>query len=181
MSTEPLENLYFNWLCNAVNNVKVPTPSLTYYNLLRTLHKTEFIWLVAGDDNRAEDGVELRIQFLILGDIPDDPEWRSIGCSLLEMLIAFSRRAEFMTDSSSYFWFWHFIRNLNLYDYNDSVDYDEYEVMDILNRFISREYEPEGYGSILPIPESSRDQANVELWYQFCQYISEVEFDDYSM
>jgi hypothetical protein len=84
-------------------------------------------------------------------------------------------------DSSSYFWFWHFIRNLNLYDYNDSVDYDEYEVMDILNRFIAREYEPEGYGGILPIPESHRDQANVELWYQFCQYISEVEFDDYNM
>ncbi len=59
-------------------HVEVPTPSLTYWKLFRTLYSTEFVWLLSGDDNRAEDGLELREEFLLESNIPDDPQWRDI-------------------------------------------------------------------------------------------------------
>ena len=76
--TELLEDPYFEWLCAQVIRQET-TPSLTYERLLATLHATEFVWLVSGDDNRAEDGVELR----------DPTERGHMPCSVLQMLIAF--------------------------------------------------------------------------------------------
>ena len=62
---EPFEEAYFKWLCAKVDHTNVPTPSLTHWNLLRILHRNEFVWLLTGDDNRAEDGVDLRHAFLL--------------------------------------------------------------------------------------------------------------------
>src|SRR5689334_13453147 len=119
--SEPLENLYFNWLCAKVVDVNETSPGLTYWKLFRTLHTTEFVWLLPGDDNRSEDGKELRIEFLLQADIPDDPDWRTlIECSVLEMLIAFARRTEFMSSISAREWFWIFIENLGLKEHNDA-------------------------------------------------------------
>ena len=167
----PLENLYFKWLCAKVNYVMSPTPSLTYWKLLKTLHTTEFVWLLTGDDNRAADGVELRIEFLHEGDIPDQPEWLSLGCSILEMLIGFSRRAQFTTDVSAKEWFWEFIDNLGLKDFNDGYFDDEEEVKSILDQFIWRTYDKKGAGGMFPINGPTDDQRKVEIWYQFCDYL----------
>jgi hypothetical protein len=167
----PLENLYFQWLCAKVTYVRNPTPSLTCWNLLKILHSTEFVWLLSGDDNRAKDGLELRIEFLFEGDIPDNQEWRSLGCSVLEMLIAFSRRAEFMTDIPSSDWFWEFLDNLGLKQLNDGADIDLEEVEGILDRFIWRTYNSKGDGGLFPLNETDRDQRTVEIWYQFCEYL----------
>lgn len=170
---EPLENLYFSWLCAKVINVENSTPSLSYDTLLRTLHNTEFVWLLSGDDNRAEDGVELRGEFLIEADIPDQPEWRNLGCSLLEMLIAFSRRANFMTDVSTHEWFWHFIHNLELDKYNDAPQATTDEIAEILYNVVWRQYNYDGRGGIFPINDPTHDQTQVEIWYQFCEYLTE--------
>ena len=61
---EPIENLYFNWLYTKVSDVKNQTPTTKFDRLLILLHRTEFVWLLSGDDNRAEDGRDLRIEFL---------------------------------------------------------------------------------------------------------------------
>src|SRR5690606_21972367 len=116
--SEPLENLYFNWLCAKIIRVEVPTPSLTYWKLLRVLHHTEFVWLIPGDDNRAEDGLELREEFLTESGLPNEPEWWDAACSILEMLIAFSRRCQYSTSHTAAFWFWQMIENLGLKDFN---------------------------------------------------------------
>lgn len=167
----PLENLYFKWLCAKVNYVMSPTPSLTYWRLFRILHTTEFVWLLSGDDNRAADGVELRIEFLYEGDIPDHPEWLSLGCSIFEMLIAFSRRAQFMTEISAKDWFWEFLENLGLKDFNDGSEFDEEEVKIILDNLIWRTYNRKGEGGIFPISIPTGDQRKVEIWYQFSEYL----------
>jgi hypothetical protein len=168
---EPLENLYFNWLCAKIYYNQNSTPSLTYWRLLRILQNTEFVWLISGDDNRAEDGLELRVEFLLESDIPDIPEWRrNPGCSLLEMLIAFSRRAQFSTGTTSKEWFWEFIRNLDLIEFNDaSLTYEAVE--GILNQFIWRTYEANGNGGMFPLDDPKQDQRKVEIWYQFCDYL----------
>lgn len=57
---EPIEGEYFNWLCAKIRK----TPAPMYNDLLQILHRTEFVWVVHGDRNRAEDGIELREDFL---------------------------------------------------------------------------------------------------------------------
>jgi hypothetical protein len=169
--TEPLEDLYFNWLYVKVAYVTNPTPTLTYWNLLRFLHGTEFVWLLSGDDNRAADGIELRREFLIEADIPDHPEWRQMGCSMLEMFIAFSRRAEFMTDEPAKAWFWEFMDNLGLKDFNDAYNFQAEDVEEILDQLIWRTYNPDGRGGMFPIENPNGDQRAIEIWYQFCDYL----------
>ena len=80
---EPIESLYFNWLVAKVTDPHARTPSQTHWKLLRELHSNEFVWHVARDDNRAEDGVNLRDP-LRLGASDDElrdivaSAWRSV-------------------------------------------------------------------------------------------------------
>jgi hypothetical protein len=172
---EPIEETYFNWLYNKVAHVDVPTPSLTYYTLLRDLHSTEFVWLIPGDDNRAQDGMDIRREFLTQAFLQQDPPWMSIGCSVLEMLIAFSRTAEFETDVEARIWFWIFMANLRLDSLNDAKRDISRRVANVMDRFIWRTYNPDGNGGLFPLKYPEHDQRTVEIWYQFCAYLSENE------
>jgi len=175
MIHEPIEEAYFNWLCTKVCKAEVPTPSLTYFHLLRALHGTEFVWLLSGDDNRAEDGVELRTEFLRVAFTHNDPEWMSMPCSVLEMLIALANRAAFETDRSTVYWFWTFIENLGMREFNDASNFDPREVSDILYRLVWRTYDYEGHGGMFPLTEATHDQRKQEIWYQFCEYLLDQE------
>lgn len=168
---EPLENLYFNWLCAKVLQVENPTPSLTYWNLFRKLYCTEYVWLLSGDDNRVEDGLELREEFLIESGLPEDQAWRYGLCSVFEMLIAFSRKAEFAAGETPVFWFWHFLENLGLRDVNDASDVPEEEIDEILYNFVWRGYDENGIGGIFPMDDAQNDQKQTEVWYQFSEYL----------
>lgn len=172
---EPIEELYFNWLYMKVAHVENPTPSLTFWTLLRDLHSTEFVWLVSGDDNRAEDGLEVRKEFLTYAFLPRHQPWDSIPCSVLEMFIAFARRAEFQTDMPVREWFWIFMENLGLEDLNDAHNGITQRVTEVLDRFIWRTYGPNGLGGLFPLSKSDHDQRKVEIWYQFCEYLVDQE------
>jgi len=167
---EPLDNLYFNWLCAKVIQLENSTPSLKYDRLLRELHSTEYVWLIPGDDDRSEDGVELRWHFLQETGLGDDLSWEHLPCSAFEMLLAFSKRAEFATDVPYIEWFWEFIGNLGLKDFNDAAD-GWSRVPEILYIFIWRQYDYCGNGGICPVSSSTRDQTEVDVWYQFCDYL----------
>lgn len=168
--SEPLENLYFNWLCAKIIDTTQSSPGLTYWTLFGMLHRTEFVWLISGDDNRALDGKELRREFLLAADIPDDPFWRTvIECSMLEMFIALCRRCSFRTDIPVKEWFWELMTNTGLNRYNDA-NVDEFEINDLLHQIIWRLYDEKGRGGIFPLTESEIDQRTVDLWYQFCEY-----------
>jgi hypothetical protein len=172
---EPIENLYFNWLYSKVASTEVPTPSLTYLKLFRLLHTSEFVWLVSGDDNRAEDGLELRKQFLRESFIKHETPWIEIECSVLEMLIAFSKRAEFQTDLTAREWFWIFLVNLGLSELNDAASRIDQTVSDVLDVFVWRTYNFDGAGGMFPINNPRRDQRKLEIWYQFCDYLIDQE------
>lgn len=168
---EPLEDLYFKWLCAKVMSIENPTPSLTYWKLLTDLHNFEFVWLLSGDDNRAEDGVDLRQEFLNGACLESDPNWHALGCSVFEMLFAFSRRAAFETDRSAKEWFWIFIENLSLLEFNDANYLPNVAVSDILYRFVWRTYNFNGRGGLFPLQNPRHDQRKIEVWYQFCEYL----------
>lgn len=171
MSPGPIDSEYFNWLCAKVQRVENPAPSNTHWNLLRELHNTEFIWIEMMDENRADDGRELRTEFLGQIGWSPDPDWLRLGCSVLEMLIAFSRRAAFQTGRSAKKWFWEFLDNLGLTAFNDAVPDRFNDIPTILERFLWRTYEPDGTGGLFPIPNTLQDYRKVEIWHQFCDYL----------
>jgi len=172
---EPLENLYFNWLCGKVLRLENPTPSLRYDKLLTFLHKVEFVWLVSGDDNRAEEGIALRSNFCLEAGVLMDRDWERLPCSLLEMLIAFSNRAEFATDTPRKEWFWEFIENLGLRDYSDATHLPRLRVEQNLYTFMWRQYDEYGNGGLFPLRDPKHDQREREIWYQFCDYLEDQD------
>lgn len=173
---EQVENAYFNWLCSKVINVKLTDPNQTYWKLFKQLHGTEFTWVHRMDENRAADGMDLRRDFLALSGGVDSPEWRDIPCSVLEMLIAFARRAEHMTDIPYQEWFWRFLDNLDLKDeteVSDAANFDPQDIDSYLQIWMNRQYGENGDGGLFPLKNPHENQHNVELWYQFCRYVAE--------
>lgn len=173
----PLDELYFKWLYGQVSSVKEKNPSRTYWNLFRHLYQKEFVWIIPNDDNRAEDGKELRYLFVEEQRIdPVDEDWYHLGCSILEFLIALSRRVAFETDDEALGWFWKLIENLELERFNDNVTYPKDEIEEILNTVMFRTYDRKGNGGLFPLKRASKDQRDVEIWYQVCEYIMELGY-----
>ena len=164
---ESIENQYFNWLCAKVVERRIPN----YHDLLVILHRTEFVWVVSSDKNRAEDGIELRIDFMRETGSSRDYIWEKEPCSILELLIAFAKRVLFQTDIPLKVWFWEFMNNLRLDDFRQVSESDRYEIEDIIYCFIWRQYQPNGRGGLFPISNTQNDQRKIEIWYQWCEYV----------
>lgn len=172
--SEPIEETYFNWLYAKVVRVEgINTPSNNYYTLLQTLHSIEFVWLLSGDDNRAADGLELRGEFINQSHIYPAQPWMDAPCSVLEMFIALSRVAAFDTEPSAREWVWTFLQNLNLDELSDSSLGVVETTTEIIDRFIWRTYDPDGYGGMFPLNDPHHDQRKLELYSQFCEWLIE--------
>lgn len=165
---EPIENLYFNWLCAKVLNVTVRN----YYDLMHILYTTEFVWIIEGDKNRAEDGCELREDFTRETGYFDQ-ELNESPCSVFEVLLAIANRASFQTDTPVREWFWRFMRNLGLDEYRRVQDFDRPVIEDVLNMFIYRTYRSDGHGGLFPMNDTNDDQRKKELWHQLCEYLDD--------
>lgn len=141
---------------------------------MRQLYTKEFVWFIPNDDNRVEDGRELRHEFLDEQEFDDvDPDWMGLGCSMLEMFIGLSRRLAFQTESEPRVWFWHLMDTLDLRICNDKSNYAQKRVDDILSVVIWRNYEPDGRGGLFPLRTPAQDQRRVEIWYQLAAYLLE--------
>lgn len=172
--TEPLEETYFNWLYSKVVHVEgTNTPSNNYSHLLQALHSTEFIWLLSGDDNRAADGLDLRYEFLnqVRSELPEP--WMEQPCSVLEMFIAFSRRCAFETEPHAREWVWTFLQNLGLDELTDAALGVPRVVEEVIDPFIWRTYDANGYGGMFPLNDPQHDQTKLEIYSQFCEWLIE--------
>lgn len=170
-----LDELYFTWLYGQVASVKLKNPKRTYWKIFRILFKKEFVWIVPNDDNRIEDGKELRYEFLEKEgiDVEDvDPDWLQMGCSMLELFIGLARRLSFETNAPTYEWFWEIMENLDIV-YNDTIHIPRAQVEEKLDRVIWRTYRSNGRGGLFPLQRPRNDQRDVELWYQLNAYILE--------
>lgn len=179
----PIDDRYLEWLYSQVTAVRNRNPARSYWRLFRQLYSTEFVWIVANDDNRVEDGKILRDDFMNeQGSDGVTDEWLNLGCSMLEMLVAISYRAAFQYDREPVEWFGIFLENLGLKDYTDNnyTDAVERKVAQILEDFIYRNYEADGRGGLFPLKYPKRlkpkyrNQAKVELWDQMSAYILEI-------
>lgn len=172
---ESLEARYLEWLYKNIGPVQNRNPARSYWLLAVALYRKEFLWYIPNDDNRMEDGKELREDFLDAMGLGRDQAWLDEGCSMLEMLIALSRRCAFEADEEPFEWFWVLVDNLNLRPFVDEEFTDDFNVdVDIiLDRVIKRTYEPDGRGGLFPLRNPEHDQREVEIWYQMASYLLE--------
>jgi hypothetical protein len=176
MNSQQLDELYFAWLYRQVADSETTDPMLTYWNLLRILFRKEFVWVISNDDNRAEDGKELRREFIAEERLePEaDPLWIEYGCSVLELMVGLARRLAFVADGEAHYWFWKMMENLGIPRYGDDRKrLPEKKIQEALDRVIFRTYEPNGTGGFFPLERTHRDQRTVELWYQLAAYVVE--------
>lgn len=169
---EPIDGLYFNWLRAKV--LDYDAPGYLYLNLLKILYGTEFVFILDGDDNRREDGLELRLSFLRESRVANEQHWFESPCSILEVLIALAYRAEFVNEMPARDWFWRFIQNLRLDGYTSSISRVDRVLIDrILETWLFRIYDYSGDGGLFPLQRPTEDQRKIELWYQLNRYLDD--------
>lgn len=163
------EKPYFNWLISIVCE---PKDRKKYSILLEKLYETEYRWVISRDECRAADGIALRDRFDGDGYVPFNQK-----CSVLEMLVALAWRCEtdYMGDLTredrTSEWFWVMIHNLEL-DFMDDKHYDEYEVDEILDIWMTNDYEFDGKGGLFYIKDIFRDMRKEEIWVQMMWFIN---------
>ena len=63
--SDPLDAPYFEWLCRRIEiSTQEKTHARSFLQLVQMIHGVNFRWFIPNDDNRAEDGVELRQRIL---------------------------------------------------------------------------------------------------------------------
>ena len=173
-----LNDQYLEWLYGKVASLRNRNPEKNYWSLLRLLFKARFTRGVGNDDNRWRDGIDLRDEFIIDCNIEDvDPFWMQEDCSMLEMMIAFARRASYSSYGEPFEWFWRFLRNLELHEMNDKEFTSRCErmVQEAVDRINNRNYDRNGVGGLFPLRGRCDDQRKVELWHQMHAYLLENE------
>lgn len=176
-------NDYHDWITGLANSLlDLYSYDKHFFNLVEKLYSTEFVWEISQDENRASDGIEFRLKFaefnpkysvndvkLYLMDIP---------CSILEMMLALSYRCEedIMGDEEigdrTGKWLYQMIKNLGLLGMND-IWYSEDFTNEVINNFLTHQYDYDGCGGLFHIENSPYDLRNMEIWYQMNLYLSE--------
>lgn len=179
---ENLENEYFEWLCMQINTRMYP--SRKFSRLLLELYSTDYRYTFPMDDNRYQDGVDLRYRYgqelgvsqaMIARVLDGKP------CSVLEMMVALAIRVEehIMADPEygdrTGRWFWEFIDNLGLIEQTDN-NYKPNKVYFALGKFMDRRFNYDGTdGNIIVVREPFNDLREVEIWYQMMWHLNEIE------
>lgn len=182
MTQYEINNEYFEWLFDLVCENRY-SGKVSFRKLLIHLHDTEFKYLIQRDENRAADGVDLRRRFAESNyseDFVDMVLYNLDGpCSVLEMMVALSIRCEEQLMDNPRIgdrtgqWFWGMIVNLGLGSMSNDR-YSKKRVKDVLNRFLRREYEPNGKGGLFTVIDSGSDLREVEIWFQMCWYLNTI-------
>ena len=163
---------YGIWL---VNHVRFRKRGFT--QLMEKLHDTEFIYILDRDRNRADDGISLREEFYREKDVDLGVYDHRDDCSVLEMLVALAERItdEYIgnpDDLRPDLIFWDMITSLGL-GHMDDRRYNNQEVNYKLHRWMYRDFDYDGRGSIFPIENPRRDQREIEIWAQMNEYLME--------
>lgn len=157
----------------------------TYRYLLRKLWSMSFYGSIGNDDDRGDEGLELRIRYnsilaknsgISLNSIPDTNIIFG-ECRVLEMLVALSMRMyDIMQDMGVYNsvsrWFWEIMHNVGFDALDDSVYIEsngdavvENVVTDILELRERKSGRPGGWFYV-------QDWRYLEIWYQMHEYLS---------
>ena len=175
MYESAIDEQYLTWLYSQVAPVNRRRGPRTYWGLLRQMHDTIFVAIVARDENRIADAKDLREVFLAEEGVPGDLEWSRSPGTMLELLIALAKHLSFETEDPVDICFWEMVESIGLDRFNDHA-YDtrtQEFIAEALERVIYRTYEPNGHGGLFPLKDHQRDQRTIELWYQLNAYLLE--------
>lgn len=179
-----LEDLYFDWMMTRINQDGV-TEGVAY--LCGLLHNCEFTRRVGNDINRAQDGMNLRRDFLHqFEEARFDPNVTNNlmeqECSWLEMLIPLAEQLDFLYEGGVEGRFVELISNLELdelavhepYRPVEIIESDQHLVGVITNTVNESRFNRYGHGGIFPLRKRGNpDQREVEIWDQQAAYFRE--------
>jgi len=168
--TTTVDYEYYTWLTKKIN---IPNGK-TYLELFERLHNAEFVWTIPNDDNRVQDGLDLRGEFL---EIRGGGELDLGGATCLEVLVALSRRVSFIASGNghSHQWAWTLLKNLGLHRFSDPLTPGKAKYVDkIIHDLVWRDYHADGRGGFFPLQNPDSDQRKIEIWYQLNAYVSEM-------
>lgn len=167
MMTTTIDYDYYEWL---ISQIGIPNAK-SYKGLFEILHNTEFHWTIPNDDNRLQDGLDLRSEFLN----GRNKILTLQGATLLEVMISLSRKVAFIGNGVPRKWAWKLLKNLGLTKLSDPLtEEDVSRINDVLDALVWRTYHSDGRGGFFPLKRPKEDQTQVEIWYQMNQYINEM-------
>ena len=178
MTRKNIKKEYFEWLYELMCEKRY-SEGYSYVDLLSFLHDIEFTYTIYKDSNRAEDGIDLRYRFAMNRSLDNIDKYLDGPCSVLEMMVALAIRCEeCIMDDPRYGdrtaqWFWKMITNLGL---NGMIDgrFDDRYAKDIIDRFLNREFEPNGRGGLFTIRNCDYDLRYVEIWAIMLWYLDTI-------
>lgn len=177
---QTIKDKYFDWICEIINHNECDDET-SYTELLHYLDDVEFTYILDMDQNRLEDGIDLRYRFgyemkysrdIVENNLDNRP------CTVLEMMVALAIRCEegFMDDldegDRTGEWFWNMIESLKL-DTMTNLNFDENYCDSVIDIFLNREYAPNGEGGLFTVKNPKSDMRDVEIWYQMMWYLDE--------
>lgn len=172
---------YFTWMCSVINDEH--NISSHYHILLSILNSMIFTYTIDLDSNREADGRYLRYQYGCDVGMSEDKITKLLDkemyCSVLEMMVALAIRCEHIMDNPEYGnrtseWFWGMIRSLGLITMTDDR-FNEAYVRKIVERFLNREYQYDGKGSLFTVKNPNEDLRDVEIWCQMCWFLDQID------
>lgn len=166
---------YFDWLCRFICDKRY-LGRKSYRKLFRLLFDTEFFYKIDMDENRLQDGLELRERFA-----NENGRHSSMKkpCSVFEMMTALAIRCEeHIMDNPDIGdrtgkWFFDMLKNLGLDGMTDE-HFDSQYAKGVLNHFLNRKYKRNGEGSLFPARHGRVDMRSVEIWYQAMWYLDQA-------
>lgn len=172
---------YLDWMYCLVSDDR-PNKNLSYRSLFQLLYETPFTYVMSMDENRAEDGRDLRYRFCY--ETHYDREracyyLNTYPCSVLEMMIALALRCEeHIMDNPDIGnrtgkWFWDMINSLRLGFMNDKR-FDADYAKERLYTFLYRRYQHNGAGGLFIVNNPNYDMRTIEIWYQMHYYLNEI-------
>lgn len=170
---------YFDWLCIRIG-IDPRNPKRNYGKMVTMLHGINYIPAMEMDENRASDGLQLRVEFMNMHG-PYGSATNRGPCTLLEFLIALAMKMNFLMGGEdnrhhTEWYFWRLMRHLGLRKFTDDYwdFYDgEVHVEDAADRIINRKIEPNGDGGLFPLRGKYEDQRYCEVWRQMQYWLNE--------
>lgn len=181
MINKEIINDYHEWLLDLCSDLCHPN---NYNELFEKLCSIKFYSRIINDDNRIEDGRDLRLRFS-----ESNPNWSyrdvylylyDLDCSVLEMMLALALRCEetiigdYDIGDRTHIWFNNMLSSLHLDGMTDS-NYDEDYIDKRIDIFLKHKYESNGKGGLFTLKNPPEDLRKCEIWYQMCWYLTEYE------
>lgn len=163
----PREQDYFDWLRKMVN-LDEPANDIMAY----TLYNTAFGSVIDGDENRAEDGIELRDKY-VDETHNYDLQVSHMECNMLEFIIALAARLDYVTYNHKLGvqiakWAHVYLDNLRVL-YNQDADNISYRIVVLL----SGSYDDYGNNGIFSFSKPIKNLSAKPYWDQMNLFVSE--------